>query len=221
MTFLVESLRAELSLLRIQLADSQALVARLTGSSEPQAPYSINGVLASAISNDKNDNIDLQRRIKALEQEKVERDNYINSLQSQVMQLSQVVQLPQQQSSSPAATSTVPRRSPPGNFSYPSNHALRTSDPLSPQAARYMYKEREETSDEMNALADKQLATNVLTQSQKSRDEARTLQLQIMQLKKREAEKESNGMGDIRGMTGDTVSMRMSKVAIPTSDGFI
>lgn len=214
---LVESLRAEVGLLRIQLADSHALVAKLKGSSEPDGPLTINGILANGSSTDNND-IGLQAKVRTLEQEKLERDDYINNLQSQVMRLQQTA--PTTSTTLDTSIQTALRRSPPGNFSYPSNHGLRNSDPLSPQATRFVHKEKEETSDEMNALADKQLATNVLTQSQRSREEARTLQLQITLLKKREADKlgkenAMNGGLDIRDSIG------IGGVPVPRSDGFI
>lgn len=190
MPLLVESLRAEVALLRIQLADSEALVGKLQNGSEVDAPYTIHGVLANGTTNDGNV-VALQGRVNTLEREKLERDRYINNLQSQVMRLQG---LPFQSPSAPVPA----RRSPPSNFSLPSNHIGQgpTSPPpnldTSPPLPRFV-RPKEESSDELNALADKELITNVLTKSQKSRDEARNLQLQIALLKKREADKLGSG----------------------------
>lgn len=196
---LIESLRAEIGLLRVQLTDSQALVAKLqilksTGIrslSESTSELSESGL--NNIHEDEAGTAAMASKIAVLERERSEANEYIRKLQAQLTWSHQGIE-PQGLSAKTTIGLSPQSRTQPSNFSHPSNrtlHNLMVVDPGTP--SRFFANVHDETNDKLNSLADKELATDVLTKSQRSREEARTLQIQIAQLKKREDKKMAFG----------------------------
>lgn len=194
MSLLIESLRSENQSLRAQLSRYQAsnsISSTLNLHQEARTLSSSPGNLQD-IHEDETAGKQLIRRLEAMEQEKAESDAYIKTLQGELLryQDNSADRGPSGSINSPSL-----QRSPPGNFSYPFKHEPRSpTDPTSligprPADIDQARVGQDGHEDRLNALADKELAANVLTKSQRSRDEARDLSAQIAQLKKREDKK--------------------------------
>lgn len=184
-SLLIASLRSEISGLRTQLQGYQALVSTMQNGG--QVPLNSALALSAPLSDIHEDDLvtkALQQKIDDLSQAKIESDMYIQTLQTELARY-QTVGLVQQVENARPSTTT---QSSPSNFSYPSSLAQRVvSDPLTPK--KIPEKPANEHDDQLDALADRQLAATALTKSQRSREQARDLSLQIAQLKKREDKK--------------------------------
>ncbi|CCG80808.1 putative Kinesin family protein [Taphrina deformans PYCC 5710] len=199
----VEKLRHEVANLRSQLLASHTVIKQLQSvASQSVVGASIrvkdsDGTVATEVTPE-NDarNLALHSRIEILEHEKVESDHYIQSLQARLLEMTTNTDSPVDLPGTPHTPYTNQKVPVNGNFSLP---LARNSNSPAPdervKSSRLWDYSHEERSDKDNALADQVLAKTVLSKSQRSREEARNLTLQIAQLKQREDSKSNPDSG--------------------------
>lgn len=189
---LVNSLRAEISMLRIQLTESQELVHRLQhreqyGTDQNMTPEQYNESMPSRL----NDIRENSTQIGSADAS-ILLNNLKDSSASPINERADARKGPLQSVNGGIRNVSEPiseSYSPSGNFSLPTKAQLRPTMSSEQYLGRFPNKRHGETLDKLNSIADQELASNVLTKSQRSRDEARHLQLQIAQLKNREDER--------------------------------